>query len=179
MSVITRYLFIVLLSLGLAGCSTPFKVVSKTGKVLWNPDIPVGYAEDLPSRVDLAMVAEHDVNPNTALEPTPIAFQIIELRDNSLLMAGDFDQLLSDLESSLGRNYIDHSDYTVVPGEFKFVEPFEVSADTRFIGVIAFYADPNQSQWKKVVKVDPLGGRYHLLVNLRQREVQLKRAGES
>jgi len=30
-----------------------------------------------------------------------------------------------------------------------------------------------------VVNVDPLGGRYHLLVNLREREVQLKRAGES
>lgn len=179
MSLIARHLLILILGLGLAGCSTPYKVVSKTGKVLWDPDIPVGYAEDLPSRIDLAMVAEQDVNPNEALNPTPIAFQIIELRDSSLLMAADFDQLLSNLKSSLGRNYIDHSDYTVVPGEFKFVEPFDVSADTRFIGVIAFYAYPNQSQWKKVVKVDPLGGRYHLLVNLRQREVQLKRAGES
>ena len=179
MSLIARHLLILILGLGLAGCSTPYKVVSKTGKVLWDPDIPVGYAEDLPSRIDLAMVAEQDVNPNEALNPTPIAFQIIELRDSSLLMAADFDQLLSNLKSSLGRNYIDHSDYTVVPGEFKFVEPFDVSADTRFIGVIAFYAYPNQSQWKKVVKVDPLGRRYHLLVNLRQREVQLKRAGES
>jgi len=179
MSLIVRHLLILILGLGLAGCSTPYKVVSKTGKVLWDPDIPVGYAEDLPSRIDLAMVAEQDVNPNEALNSTPIAFQIIELRDSSLLMAADFDQLLSNLKSSLGRNYIDHSDYTVVPGEFKFVEPFDVSADTRFIGVIAFYAYPNQSQWKKVVKVDPLGGRYHLLVNLRQREVQLKRAGES
>ena len=163
----------------LAGCSTPYNAVTKTAKVLWDPDIPVGYPEDLPSRVGLTMVAEPDVNPNESLAPTPTAFQIIEMRDSSLLMAGDFDQLLSDLESSLGQNYVDHSDYSLVPGQFKFIEPFEIGEDTRFIGVIAFYAYPNLSQWKKVVKVDPIGGRYNLLVNLREREVQLKHSDDT
>lgn len=163
----------------LAGCSTPYNAVTKTAKVLWNPDIPVGYPEDLPSRVDLTMVAEPGVNPNESLAPTPIAFQVIELRDSSLLMAGDFDSLLNNLKNSLGQNYVDHSDYSLVPGQFKFVESFEIGEDTRFVGVIAFYAYPNLSQWKKVVKVDPVGGRYHILVNLRDREIQLKRSDES
>ena len=127
----------------------------------------------------LTMLAEPDVNPNESLAPTPIAFQIIQMRDSSRLMAADFDQLLGELEPSLGRNYVDHSDYTLVPGQFKFIEPFEIAEDTRFIGVIAFYAYPNLSQWKKVVKVDPIGGRYHLLVNLREREVKLRRSDES
>ncbi|SFL88285.1 type VI secretion system lipoprotein TssJ [Marinobacter zhejiangensis] len=165
--------------LALAGCSTPYNAVTKTAQVLWDPDIPVGYPEDLPSRVDLTMLAEPDVNPNESLAPTPIAFQIVELRDSSRIMAADFDQLLTELEDSLGRNYVDHADYTLVPGQFKFVEPFEISDETRFIGVIAFYAYPNMSQWKKVVRVDPMGGRYHLLVNLREREVQLTRSDES
>ncbi|WP_336365601.1 type VI secretion system lipoprotein TssJ [Marinobacter sp. C2H3] len=167
------------MTLVLAGCSTPYNAVTKTAKVLWDPDIPVGYPEDLPSRVDLTMVAEPDVNPNESLAPTPIAFQVIELTDSSLLMAGDFDQLLTDLEDSLGQNYVDHNDYSLAPGQFRFVEPFDLSEDTRYIGVIAFYAYPNLSQWKKVVKVDPIGGRYHLLVDLRSREVQLKGADES
>lgn len=163
----------------LVGCSTPYNAVSKTAKVLWDPDIPVGYPEDLPSRVDLTMLAEPNVNPNESLAPTPIAFQVIEMRDSSMLMAGDFDQLLSDLEDSLGQNYINHDDYSLVPGQFRFIEPFEIDKDTRFIGIIAFYAYPNLSQWKKVVKVDPMGGRYHLLVNLREREVKLRRSDES
>ncbi len=170
---------LLMVALILTGCSTPYNAVTKTAKVLWDPDIPVGYPEDLPSRVDLTMLAEPGVNPNQSQAPTPIAFQVIELRDSSLLMAGDFDQLLNNLEDSLGQNYVGHSDYSLVPGQFKFVEPFEVSEDTRYIGVIAFYAYPNLSQWKKVVKVDPLGGRYHLLVNLREREVQLRRSDES
>lgn len=162
----------------LAGCSTPYKAVTKTAKVMWDPDIPVGYPEDLPSRVDLTMLAEPDVNPNESMAPTPIAFQIIEMRDSSRLMAADFDQLLADLEESLGENYVKHSDYTLVPGQFKFVESYEISDETRFIGVIAFYAYPNQSQWKKVVKVDPVGGQYHLLVNLRDRDVVLQKADD-
>jgi len=170
---------LLVIALVLAGCSTPYNAVTKTAKVLWNPDIPVGYPEDLPSRVDLTLIAEPGVNPNQSLAPTPIAFQIIELRDSSMLMAGDFDSLLNNLKGALGQNYIDHSDYSLVPGQFKFVEPFEIGKDTRFVGVIAFYAYPNLSQWKKVVKVDPVGGRYHLLVNLRDREVQLKRSDES
>ncbi|WP_029655179.1 type VI secretion system lipoprotein TssJ [Marinobacter daepoensis] len=170
---------LLVVALMLAGCSTPYNAVTKTAKVLWDPDIPVGYPEDLPSRVDLTMLAEPNVNPNESLAPTPIAFQVIELRDSSLLMAGDFDQLLNDLEDSLGQNYVDHSDYSLVPGQFKFVESFEVDEDTRYIGVIAFYAYPNLSQWKKVVKVNPIGGHYHLLVNLREREIQLRRSDES
>ncbi|RBP23467.1 type VI secretion system protein VasD [Marinobacter pelagius] len=170
---------LLVVALMLAGCSTPYNAVTKTAKVLWDPDIPVGYPDELPSRVDLTMLAEPGVNPNQSLAPTPIAFQVIELRDSSLLMAGDFDQLLNNLEDSLGQNYVDHSDYSLVPGQFRFVEPFEISEDTRYIGVIAFYAYPNLSQWKKVVKVDPIGGRYHLLVNLREREVQLRRSDES
>src|SRR5690554_760578 len=160
-------------------CSTTYDAVTNSAKVLWDPDIPVGYPEDRPSRVAPPMLAEPNVIPNESPAPAPIAFQIIELRDSSLLMAGDFDQLLTDLEDSLGRNYVDHSDYTLVPGQFKFVEPFEISKDTRFIAVIAFYAYPNLSQWKKVVRVDPIGGRYHLLVNLREREVKLTRSDES
>ncbi|BES73669.1 type VI secretion system lipoprotein TssJ [Marinobacter nanhaiticus D15-8W] len=162
--------------IGLAGCSTPYKAVTKTAKVLWDPDIPVGEPEDLPSRVDLTMLAEPDVNPNEAMQPTPINFQIIEMEDSSMIMAADFDQLLTDLEDSLGNNYIDHSDYTMLPGQFKFIEPFEIDSDTRYIGVIAFYAYPNQSQWKKVVKVDPIGGDYHILVNLRDRDVIMQKA---
>jgi type VI secretion system protein VasD len=152
--------------------------VTKTAKVLWDPDIPVGEKEDLPSSLDITLLAEPDVNPNDAMQPSPINFQIIEMEDSSRMMAADFDALLTDMEKSLGNNYIDHSDYTMLPGDFKFIEPFKISADTRYIGVMALYAYPNQSQWKKVVKVDPEGGDYHLLVNLREREVVLKKADE-
>lgn len=164
--------------LGLAGCSTPYNAVTKTAKVLWNPDIPVGEPEDLPSTMDLTILAEPDVNPNEAMQPTPINFQVIEMEDSSRIMAADFDQLLTELEDSLGNNYIDHSDYAMLPGQYKYIESAELDSDTRYVGVIAFYAYPNQSQWKKVVKVDSIGGRYHILINLRERDVVMQKADD-
>lgn len=173
-----KWSLLIALSL-LVGCSGPYNAVTKTAKVVWDPDIPVGYPEDLPSRVDLTMLAEPDTNPNEAMAPTPVSFQVIEMEDSSRLLAADFDQLLSELKDSLGKNYVDHRDFTLVPGQFKYVTATEISKDTRFIGVVAFYAYPNMSQWKKVIRVDPVGKHYHLLVNLREREVVLKQADES
>lgn len=165
-------------ALALTACSTPYNAVTKTAKVLWNPDVPVGYEEDLPSTADLAMLAEPNVNTNGSQQPTPINFQVLQLEDSSRVMAAGFDELLSGLEDALGSNYIDHKDYTLVPGQFKFIEPMELTEKTRYLGVVAYYAYPNQSQWKKVVKVEPQGGDYHLLVNLRDREVVLEKADD-
>src|SRR5690554_8236764 len=91
----------------MVGCSTPYNAVTKTAKVLWDCDIPVGYPEDLPSRVDLPMLAERNVNPNESLAPTPIAFQIIALRYRSALMSGACAQSLTARGGSLGCNYVD------------------------------------------------------------------------
>lgn len=60
-------------------------------------------------------------------------------------------------------------------GQFKFIDPIKLDEDTRYIGVMAFFADPEQSDWKKVVKVKTLGREYHLLVLLNHNEVILER----
>ena len=157
----------------LSGCGTLYDAVTKTGQVIWDPSIPIGEPEDRPSTVTIAMLADPAVNPNNSGEPSPIAYQILELRDKSRLMAADFDQLLTKLEPSLGTNYVNHEDFTLMPGEFKILRPEEISGRTHYIGVIAFYARPNQAQWKKVIEVEPNGGDYHLLMNFRESEVVL------
>ncbi|EPC00238.1 hypothetical protein L861_07015 [Litchfieldella anticariensis FP35 = DSM 16096] len=169
------WLGIVLLALTLGGCASTREVASKSWQVMLDPSIPVGYPEDRPSRVDLSMVAESDVNPNAEGEGTPLMFQVLQLKDDSMLMAAVHDQLSDDLEEALGTNYLAHDDFTLLPGQFKFYEPFDIDEDTRYIGIVAFYADPDQAQWKKVVKVDAQGNDYHLLVHLREHEVELRK----
>lgn len=161
--------------LALTGCSTAYQAVTKSAQVMWDPSIPVGYPEDRPSRVDLSMVAEQDVNPNYAGIGTPLAFQILQLKDDSMLMAADFAELKDDLKDTLGTNYLAHDDFTLLPGQFKFYAPFEIDEDTRYIGIIALYARPDMAQWKKVVRVDAQGRDYHLLVHLRDQDVELRK----
>lgn len=159
----------------LTGCASTFEAAGKTYEVIKDPSIPVGYPEDRPSRVDLSMLASDDMNPNVEGAGTPLRFQILQLKDDSMLMSADHRQLQEDLEQALGTNYLAHDDFTLLPGQFKFYEPFEVEEDTRYIGIIAFYADPNQAQWKKVVKIDAKGRDYHLLVQLMEREAALRK----
>ncbi|WP_136248087.1 type VI secretion system lipoprotein TssJ [Halomonas borealis] len=159
----------------LAGCASTFEAADKTYQVLKDPSIPVGYPEDRPSRVDLSMLAAPNINPNVEGKGTPLRFQILQLKDDSMLMSADHFQLQADLEEALGTNYLAHDDFTLLPGQFKFYEPFEVEEDTRYIGIIAFYASPNQAQWKKVVEVDARGRDYHLLVHLLEREAALRK----
>ncbi|MFC3284148.1 type VI secretion system lipoprotein TssJ [Litchfieldella rifensis] len=165
------WLGVALLALLLSGCTT----ASKTWQVVSDPSIPVGYPEDRPTQVDLSMVAEPGVNPNVEGEGTPLQFQILQLKDDSMLMAADHDQLREDLEEALGTNYLAHDDFTLLPGQFKFYEPFDIDEDTRYVGIIAFYATPDAAQWKKVVKVESRGHDYHLLVQLREHEAELRK----
>lgn len=166
-----NWIAVALLILVVSGCTT----ASKTWQVVRDPMIPVGYPEDRPSRVDLAMLAEPDVNPNFEGSGTPLRFQILQLKDDSMLMAADHQQLRDDLESVLGTNYLSHDDFTLLPGQWKFYEPFQLDEQTRYIGLIAFYSDPDRAEWKKVVKVTARSEEYHLLVHLRASEAELRR----
>ncbi|MGO1773208.1 MULTISPECIES: type VI secretion system lipoprotein TssJ [unclassified Halomonas] len=159
----------------LAGCASTREATGKTWQVIRDPSIPVGYPEDRPTTVDLSMIAESNVNPNVDGEGTPLRFQVLQLKDDSMLMAADLGQLSSDLEEALGTNYLTHDDFTLLPGQWKFYEPFEIDEETRYIGLIAFYATPNEAEWKKVVKVKSLSEHYHLLVHLRDSEVELRK----
>lgn len=78
---------------------------------------------------------------------------MVYLSENSKLLAADYDQLSSDaLEKTLGKNYIDHQEYTLLPDQFKALDPIKLE-EKQLSGVIAHYADANRSEWKKIIKI--------------------------
>lgn len=170
-----RLVWLLLVMLSITGCASTREATGKVWEIMRDPSTPVGYPEERPTLVDLSMVAESDMNPNVDGDGTPLRFQILQLKDDSMLMAADLDQLSEDLEAALGTNYLTHDDFTLLPGQWKFYEPFEIEEGTRYIGLIAFYAQPNEAEWKKVVKVNANAEHYHLLVHLRNSEVELRK----
>ncbi|MEI6859659.1 MAG: type VI secretion system lipoprotein TssJ [Shewanella sp.] len=131
--------------------------------------------KDLPSILTYSIHALDDVNPNLEGKATPLAFQVFELEDDSKLLDVDYDSLIEDYEDALGTNYVDHSDYTLLPGQFKFIEPKAIDEDTRYIGVVAQYGNPDISQWKKVIKIKSTGREFHILILLKEQEVILNK----
>ncbi|MFW5444503.1 MAG: type VI secretion system lipoprotein TssJ [Methylococcaceae bacterium] len=107
------------------------------------------------------------------IDAKPISFKVLMLRDNSLLLSADKESLDNDLENTLGKNYIDHYDYVLTPGQFKFVNYTRLDADVRYIGIIADYRNGSNSVWKKIYKVEPNGSLYPLHIHLTRKEVKI------
>lgn len=121
------------------------------------------------------MVATDTINPNNNGDASPVELKVFELEDDSMFMSASYDQLLDDYKKALKSNYVDDYDYVLLPGQFKFIDQIKLDEDTRYIGVMAFFADPEQSDWKKVVKLKTLGREYHLLVLLNHNDVIMER----
>ncbi len=80
----------------LSGCSGAWEATKKVGKVVMDPDIPVGQATDQPSTVRLTLLSDPDTNPNEKGEAVPTEIVVVYLSENSKLLAADYDQLSSD-----------------------------------------------------------------------------------
>ncbi len=145
---LVRLAAVACLCLVLVGCASTREATGKAWQVIRDPSIPVGYPEERPSLVDLSMVAEPNANPNADGEGTPLRFQILQLKDDSMLMAADLGQLQRDLEEALGTNYLTHDDFTLLPGQWKFYElrgrrGYALHRHHRV------YASPNEAEWKR------------------------------
>lgn len=129
----------------------------------------------MPTTVTFSLVADRQVNPNVWGEASPVEIQVFELTDESMFMSAGYDQIRVDYEKALKSNFVKNYDYVLAPDQFKFVNAIELDKETRYIGVMAHFADPELSEWKKAVKVLNLGREYHLLMQFKDYEVKLDR----
>ncbi|UWF51830.1 type VI secretion system lipoprotein TssJ [Pseudomonas sp. N3-W] len=113
-------------------------------------------------------------NPTLQHVATPIAFKVLQLTDDSLLVNASPQALAEDLKKTLGSTYIRADDYLLQPGQFKFVDLRPLDEDTRFIAVIANYHSADVGQWKQYLRVEPKGRQYAVLVQLDAAQVSLK-----
>lgn len=153
-------------------------LLSGCGKGPWfgkeEPD-----ASKLPSTLGLTLLADDDINLNSDNEASPLAFQVILMSEDSKLLAADYDQLTAkDMKEVLGKNYIDHQDFTLLPGQYKYIYPTELDSKVHYIGVAAYYSKPNGAQWKKVLKLAPIGHKYQVLVHLHKADIDVRKESE-
>lgn len=181
MQTLMQTTLLVLLVAGLAGCSSTWEATKKVGQVMWDPDTPVGERAEQPSVVRLTLLAEPDINPNENGEAAPIELQVIYLSEDSKLLAADYDQLSDKergLDKTLGKNYLDHQDYTLLPNQYKPLKPLKLEEKNLYLGVVAHYSDSNKAEWKKVIRIEGVGHHYQVLVHVRADEIVLRKEEE-
>jgi type VI secretion system protein VasD len=104
---------------------------------------------------------------------TPVAFRVIQLKDDSLLENADPDQVRREPKKALGSTYLTADDYLLVPGQFKFINYSALDEDTRYVAVVAAFHAPNAQRWYDVFRVEPRGHKYALLVTLQETRVAI------
>lgn len=160
--------WLLLFSVLLSGCKNPPWPVDGT------PDVST-----LPSQAGLTLLADSDINPNESQAASPASFQVIWMSEDSKLLATDIDQLTTKkIEDVLDKNYVNHQDFTLIPGQYKYLPPVELEKETRFIGGAVYFSQPNATQWKKVIKVSPIGYRYQILIHLHKNSVDILKESE-
>ncbi|GLT13673.1 type VI secretion system lipoprotein TssJ [Vibrio algivorus] len=131
--------------------------------------------EPEPTKITISMFADHGVNPNVEGVASPVEIQVFELVDDSMLLSTDYHQIRDDFKKALKSNFVKSYDYALTPGQFKFISDFEISDETNYIGVVVHFSDPDNSEWKKTVKIINKDHLYHLLVYFRDYEVILEK----
>ncbi|EAS1760435.1 type VI secretion system lipoprotein TssJ [Salmonella enterica] len=156
----------------LTGCETAKKV----GQVISNPNIQVGDLKSQPTDITVTLLTEPDSNLNADGEPAPVDVQLIYLTDDSKLQAADYDLIASTpIPDALGKNYLDHQDFSLLPDVMKTLPPIKLDEKTRFIGVVAYFSDDQTSEWKQIEPVEGMGHSYRLLVHVRQNSIEIKK----
>ncbi|MCY1506313.1 type VI secretion lipoprotein [compost metagenome] len=104
---------------------------------------------------------------------TPIAFRVLQLKDDSMLENVDPVLLRQDAKKALGSTFLTADDYTLAPGQFKFIEYSAIDEKTRYIAVVADFHDPNAERWHDVFRIEPRGRKYPLMVMLQSTRVAI------
>ncbi|MCW2094768.1 type VI secretion system lipoprotein TssJ [Enterobacter sp. RHB15-C17] len=166
------FLACVLMSVVLTGCET----AKKLGQVISNPDIQVGKQAVQPSEMTVTLLTEPDTNTNAEGEAAPVDVQLVYLSDDSKLQAADYDQIASTpLPDVLGKNYLDHQDFSLLPDTLKTLPPVKLDEKTQFIGIVAYFSDDQSSEWKQIEPVEGTGHQYRVLVHVRQSSIEMKK----
>lgn len=166
---------VIFFTAALSGCETTKKI----GQVISNPDIQVGDLKSQPSEVTVTLLTEPDTNINANGEAAPVDVQLVYMSDDSKLQAADYDQIASTpLPDALGKNYLDHQDFSLLPDTMKTLPPVKLDEKTQFIGVIAYFSDDQTTEWKQIDSVDGTGHNYRLLVHIRQGSIEMKKEDE-
>lgn len=129
--------------------------------------------------VGCAAVAKLDVNSVSYLNPdidgkaSPVMVTVYQLKNSYNFSQADYQSLTSNAAKVLGEDIIDKNSFPVKPAaNFTFSE--KVYPNTKFIGVVAAYRDPDSVSWHKVVKLKKVGGSVKIHLNLESAGITVK-----
>ena len=132
-----KIIFLLMLTFCVSGCST----ISS----LWS-------GEATAPRLIVKIKADKNINPNVKGEASPVAIRIYQLADSEAFKQASFIQIFSSEQAVLKAAMLSKRHLpSILPGESRR-QVFILNPETKFIGVIANYADFREAKNKAIIQ---------------------------
>ena len=105
-----------------------------------------------PAKVSLNLVASNSVNPDLEGRPSPVVVQIYRIRAADAFNNARFFELYDDAEQVLGQDLVGVTEIEMSPDSNRTLSVEGMTADTRYIGVLAAYRDIDEARWRAIVE---------------------------
>lgn len=118
-----------------------------------------------PAKVSLNLVASNSVNPDLEGRPSPVVVQVYRIRAADAFNNARFFELYDDAEQVLGQDLVGVTEIEMSPDSNRTLSVEGMTADTRYIGVLAAYRDIDEARWRAIVET-PSGEKLDFQVAL-------------
>ncbi len=118
-----------------------------------------------PAKVRLNLVASNSVNPDLEGRPSPVVVQVYRIRAADAFNNARFFELYDDAEQVLGQDLVGVTEIEMSPDSKRTLSVEGMTADTRYIGVLAAYRDIDEARWRAIVET-PSGEKLDFQVAL-------------
>lgn len=113
------------------------------------------------------------LNPDINGDASPVLVTVYQLKNGYAFQQADYESLTDNAAKTLGDDIIDKNSFEVQPSS-KFTTSEKVYPNTKFIGVVAAYRDPNSVSWHKVVQLNKPGQSISILLDLESEGISVK-----
>ena len=111
---------------------------------------PVPLPPSKPKVLTVDVLASAKLNPSTSGRPSPVVVRIYELKAAAPFESADFVSLFDKDQATLGGDVIARDEFVLSPGESMAIKR-DLTADSKFIAVMAAFRDLERAKWRAVV----------------------------
>ena len=128
-----------------------------------------------PARVNIALVAERNLNPDSSGQPLSVVVRVYQLKDKGRLETADYNSIWKSDRETLSDDFLDRQERVIQPDAQEMLE-IKAHPMAAYLGVVALFQNPVGDTWRKVIPIR--GKNQKIRISLREQNVEIVSVGK-
>jgi type VI secretion system protein VasD len=104
-------------------------------------------------RVDMAINAAGNINPDTGGQPLSVVVRVYQLKDKGRLETADYNAIWKSDKEALSDDMLERQERVIQPGTQELME-IRPNPSASYLGVVALFRNPTGDTWRKIVPLN-------------------------